>query len=187
MLLLILSIADAEKRDILIELYMGYRVKGLVTAFHFVQNHYTAEEIVEDAYHEIIMNPDALQFDTAERNWPYIEVIIKNKCKNHLRKENRIQFFNDYSGFEDNEQIQHNDLDIAELLSRRELFEKAVNAILALPDIYKDAILLRYDNELSNQEISMLLGISSSAVRVRIHRALAMLQAQLKGGDDNAA
>ena len=78
MLLLILSITDTEKRDILIELYMAYRVKGLVTAFHFVQNHYTAEEIVEDAYHEIIMNPDALQLHNP--NLQYFCLALSHVC-----------------------------------------------------------------------------------------------------------
>jgi RNA polymerase sigma-70 factor (ECF subfamily) len=40
-----------------------------------------------------------------------------------------------------------------------------------LPDTHRDALLLRDLEELPTQEVATLLGISSNAVKIRVHRA----------------
>jgi RNA polymerase sigma-70 factor, ECF subfamily len=57
--------------------------------------------------------------------------------------------------------------------------ERAWSAVMALPDDRRQAVLLRFVNELSAREIGLVMGRSEGAVRVLIHRALATVRSQL--------
>lgn len=53
-----------------------------------------------------------------------------------------------------------------------------------LEPIYREALVLRFQEELSLQEIADVVGASLSTVSSRIYRALAVLRAQLEGGNN---
>lgn len=57
--------------------------------------------------------------------------------------------------------------------------ERAWSAVMDLPDERRQALLLRFVNELSAREIGLVMGRSEGAVRVLIHRALATVRSQL--------
>jgi RNA polymerase sigma-70 factor (ECF subfamily) len=74
-------------------------------------------------------------------------------------------------------------------LEAREVADRIQTALMALPAIYREAFVLRYVEELGCEEISGLLGVKLSAVKVRIHRACRMLRKLLpefamSGGDE---
>jgi RNA polymerase sigma-70 factor (ECF subfamily) len=66
-----------------------------------------------------------------------------------------------------------------EMLERREIREALRNAVAELPDIYRQVFTLRDVEELNIQETAEALGVSTTAVKVRLHRARMMLQKQL--------
>jgi len=66
-----------------------------------------------------------------------------------------------------------------ELLDRKLLGEKARAGLDRLPDIYRDAFVLRDLEELTTAEVAELLGIDAAAVRQRVHRARLMLRGYL--------
>jgi RNA polymerase sigma-70 factor (ECF subfamily) len=68
-----------------------------------------------------------------------------------------------------------------ELLDRKLLAEKARAGLDRLPDIYRDAFVLRDLEELSTAEVAELLEIDAAAVRQRVHRARLMLRGYLGG------
>jgi RNA polymerase sigma-70 factor (ECF subfamily) len=67
----------------------------------------------------------------------------------------------------------------AETLERRELGELLRKAVEGLPEIYRNVVLLRDIEEMDIRETSAALGISEAAVKVRLHRARALLQKEL--------
>jgi RNA polymerase sigma-70 factor (ECF subfamily) len=67
----------------------------------------------------------------------------------------------------------------AEALERKELGELLRKAIADLPEIYRNVILLRDIEEMDGRETAGVLGISEGAVKVRLHRARALLQRNL--------
>lgn len=67
----------------------------------------------------------------------------------------------------------------SEALERREISELVRSAIECLPEIYRNVILLRDIEEMDGRETAAALGISEGAVKVRLHRARAMLQRAL--------
>jgi RNA polymerase sigma-70 factor, ECF subfamily len=66
-----------------------------------------------------------------------------------------------------------------ELLDRKLLAEKARAGLERLPDIYRDAFVLRDLEEMETAEVAEVLGIDAAAVRQRVHRARLMLRGYL--------
>lgn len=66
-----------------------------------------------------------------------------------------------------------------ELLDRQFLAEKARDVIARLPDIYRDAFVLRDLEDLSTADVARILGVEPAAVRQRVHRARLMLRGYL--------
>ena len=61
-----------------------------------------------------------------------------------------------------------------------ETFEKVRNAVKALPARYREAVVLRYLQELEIEEIIKILGISVNTLHVRLNRARKRLKDELK-------
>jgi RNA polymerase sigma-70 factor, ECF subfamily len=66
-----------------------------------------------------------------------------------------------------------------EALERQELGELLRAAIASLPAIYRNVVLLRDIEEMDVRETAQALGITEGAVKVRLHRARALLQREL--------
>jgi len=66
-----------------------------------------------------------------------------------------------------------------EALDRQLLAEKARAGIDLLPDLYREAFVLRDLEELDTGEVASLLGVDAATVRQRVHRARLMLRGYL--------
>jgi RNA polymerase sigma-70 factor, ECF subfamily len=66
-----------------------------------------------------------------------------------------------------------------ELLDRQWLAARATEALARLPDLYRDAFVLRDLEEMSTADTAEALGIAPAAVRQRVHRARLMLRGYL--------
>ena len=59
---------------------------------------------------------------------------------------------------------------------------RVAGALAALEPIYREALLLRFQEELSLDEIAQVAGAPVSTISSRIHRGLAIMRSQLEGG-----
>jgi RNA polymerase sigma-70 factor, ECF subfamily len=66
-----------------------------------------------------------------------------------------------------------------ELLDRQVLAEKARDGIARLPDLYRDAFVLRDLEEMSTSDAARVLGVEPATLRQRVHRARLMLRGYL--------
>jgi RNA polymerase sigma-70 factor (ECF subfamily) len=66
-----------------------------------------------------------------------------------------------------------------ELLDRQLLAGKARAAIARLPDIYRDAFVLRDLEEMSTADVAQVLDVEPATVRQRVHRARLLLRGYL--------
>jgi RNA polymerase sigma-70 factor (ECF subfamily) len=71
-------------------------------------------------------------------------------------------------------------LDLLVELSNADLLESLRNAILALPESYREVIVLCDLQELNYDSAAELLGCPVGTVASRLHRARTMLRAKLK-------
>ncbi len=67
-------------------------------------------------------------------------------------------------------------------MSRRETIHSVQQAILSLPEHYREAVVLCDLNELSYEDAASVLGCSVGTVRSRLHRGRALLIQKLGGG-----
>jgi RNA polymerase sigma-70 factor (ECF subfamily) len=67
-----------------------------------------------------------------------------------------------------------------ELIDRRVLAAKARDGLARLPDLYRDAFVLRDLEEMPTAEVADILGIEPAAVRQRVHRARLLLRGYLQ-------
>jgi RNA polymerase sigma-70 factor (ECF subfamily) len=66
-----------------------------------------------------------------------------------------------------------------EALERKELTALLREAVGKLPEIYRNVVLLRDIEEMDGRETAAVLNITEGAVKVRLHRARALLQREL--------
>jgi RNA polymerase sigma-70 factor (ECF subfamily) len=70
---------------------------------------------------------------------------------------------------------------VEEQLDRHVLAKKAQAAIERLPDLYREAFVLRDLEELSTADVAQVLGVEPATVRQRVHRARLMVRGYLSG------
>jgi RNA polymerase sigma-70 factor, ECF subfamily len=66
-----------------------------------------------------------------------------------------------------------------EMLDRQFLAEKAHAVLARLPDLYRDAFVLRDLEEMTTADVARTLGVEPATVRQRVHRARLMLRGYL--------
>jgi RNA polymerase sigma-70 factor, ECF subfamily len=67
------------------------------------------------------------------------------------------------------------------LAARTEDAERLAHSLQTLEPVYREALVLRFQEDLSLQEISMVVGAPVSTVASRIYRGLATLRPQFEG------
>jgi RNA polymerase sigma-70 factor (ECF subfamily) len=63
-------------------------------------------------------------------------------------------------------------------------FQRLDKALSKMPLTYREAIVLRYHEELSMRDLAAALNISLSAAKMRVSRGLEMLRQMVKGMDN---
>lgn len=157
--------------------------------YSLLKNEAEAEDAAQETVIKVYQNLDKFRGESQFRTW--VLSIARNEGLARLRKiGNRRE---DSLDAETDEQT--GDYTPAILTSWREipadaLEQKELGAILrtaieGLPEIYRNVVLLRDIEEMDIRETAAALGISEASVKVRLHRARALLQRvlapQLKG------
>lgn len=154
-----------------------------------LKNETEAEDAAQETVIKVFQNLHLYRGDAQFRTW--VLSIARNEGLGRLRKLNNRR--EDSLDAETDEQSGDYTPAIltswreipAETLERKELGELLRKAVGGLPEIYRNVVLLRDIEEMDVRETAGALGISEAAVKVRLHRARALLQRalapQLKG------
>lgn len=153
------------------ELVNRYKQSVFSITFRMISNQQEAEDIAQDVF--ITVYQKLYQFDRSKKFSPWIHRIAVNTCINEQRRKKKIiSLAFDESYMDDNYDAKPRIYGNPELIIEREEFKKEVNAALdELNDGYKMVLVLRYQMELSTQEIAEIMGISRENTDVKIHRA----------------
>jgi len=151
--------------------------------FSILRNEAEAEDAAQETVLKIYRNLHLFRGDAQFRTWALS--IARNEALGRLRKaENRREdsldaLTEDQTG-DFTPAILTSWREVpAEALERKELGALLRQAIEGLPAIYRNVVLLRDIEELDVCETAAALDISESAVKVRLHRARALLQRSL--------
>ena len=127
-----------------------------------------AEDITSETFVRAWTAPDAIRVETVKA---YLFTIARNLYLKELRRGGRHSRLDD--GIPD---LAPNPEISAE---RREELGRVLDGLQLLPEVARAALLMRVQNDLPYGEIAAALGLSLTAVKVKIHRARIKL-AQLR-------
>ena len=148
-----------------------------------LRNEAEAEDAAQETAIKVYLNLKNFRGDSQFRTW--VLSIARNEGLGRLRKQGTRREESLDAGTDE----QTGDYTPAILTSWREIPSEALerkelgallrDAIDALPGIYRNVVLLRDIEEMDIRETAGALGITEGAVKVRLHRARALLQRNL--------
>lgn len=151
-------------KERILDKYEQYKTMLFRISFSYLGNKHDCEDVIQEAFIKLCYNAPGFPSDEDEKRW-LIRVTI-NLCKNLL-----LSFWN---------RNRMNIDDMAELAS--EPMDVAVmQNILNLPSKYKMAIYLHYIEGYKISEITKILRIGESAVKMRLKRGRELLKLELEG------
>jgi RNA polymerase sigma-70 factor (ECF subfamily) len=145
-----------------------------------------APDVLQDTFLQVHRHLDAFRGDAKFSTWLYR--IATNAALMHRRSrarrpaESLETFLPDFDGEGRHAQTPEAlrlSSQVEEVLDRQILAEKAREAIERLPDLYREAFVLRDLEELPTSEVAHVLAIEPAAVRQRVHRARLMIRGYL--------
>lgn len=143
-----------------------------------------ADDVSQNVFIQVYKSASRYRVSAKFSTW--IFTIARNLCLNELRRRSRHPAESlDQTSPQDEHQPARQIEDMKtvrppDLVLRGELESKVDEAIAALPENQRTALLLCREEELSYEEITKVLGCSLSATKSLIHRARETLKQQLK-------
>ncbi len=165
--------AVVHDRNALLEQWMQeYGTRIMRLAYLYVKDRQIAEDVAQDVFIKAYRHLDDFRGDSAAYTWLYR--ITVNLCRDRLRSPwwKRLVFPGEMPAAAGGE------LPEEEALStlRNEAIMKRV---LALPDHYREIVVLYYYEDLSTGDIAAITGLPENTVKTRLHRARQQLKETL--------
>jgi len=147
--------------EILIATIQSHERQLHALAVRMLGNHHGADDAVQDAYVRAFRSLDRFRGDSSMATWLYR--ITSNVCLDTIRRRRQVVF-------DPTEEAASRPAagDLAESVTSRTVIS---NALAALPDAQRDALVLTGVIGLDYQEASAVLGIPEGTVASRLHRA----------------
>jgi RNA polymerase sigma-70 factor (ECF subfamily) len=148
-----------------------------------LRNETEAEEAAQETAIKVYLNLHSFRGDSQFRTW--VLSIARNEGLGRLRKaatrrEDSLEAGVDEQAGDYTPAVLTSWREVpSQALERKELGAMLRKAIEGLPEIYRNVVLLRDIEEMDIKETAVALEISEGAVKVRLHRARALLQRDL--------
>jgi RNA polymerase sigma-70 factor (ECF subfamily) len=154
------------------QLYKQYSKAMFNICYRMMNDRSDAEDMLQESFSEAFRRLDSFRFESTFGAW--LKMIVINKCINEIkRKKAQLEFFEDMSPFEDEEDLtdeQETGLSAEKIRKAMEELPKGSRMIFSL------YLLEGYDH----QEISEILNISESNSKTQYMRAKQRIREILK-------
>jgi RNA polymerase sigma-70 factor (ECF subfamily) len=143
------------------------------------------DDLVQETWLRVLEH--GRSYNGRSRFEPWLFTIARNLTMDHLRKRRIFSLDSNADSSNDPQQDRERPSLISsapspfELAARTEEAHRIAHTLESLEPIYREALVLRFQEELSLQEISTVMGVPLTTVSSRIYRALATLRAQMEG------
>jgi len=164
-------------------------------ALHMSGNEGVAEEVTQESFLVLVRDPG--RYDPARASLKaFLYGVARNHTLRAMEKESRFTPFTEpgESAAGDPEssggrafEIASPTADANEDLLRREQIERVRKAVLTLPPVYREAVVLCDLQELSYEEAAHALGCAPGTLRSRLHRGREMLATRLRATERRVA
>jgi len=158
-------------------LYERYQGPIYRFALHMFGDASIAKETTQEVFMQLITNSKA--YDPAKGTVAaYLFGIARNLTRRSLQ-HTRLEVPLEDEDVEGEEVLAANDLTALEELTNSEMLDCLRKAILALPELYREALVLCDLEEMSYAEAAATVGCSPGTIASRLHRARALLKSKL--------
>ncbi len=165
-------------------LVRAYGGRMLAVARRFVRNEEDARDVVQEAFISAFRSIDRFAGEARVSTW--LHRIVVNAALMRLRSRRRVseesieellpRFQEDGHEVRPTHEWRE---DVHASLERDEVRAQVRQCIERLPETYRTVLLLRDIEELDTEEAARLLGVTSNAVKIRLHRARQALRTLL--------
>ncbi|MBH1939271.1 sigma-70 family RNA polymerase sigma factor [Mobilitalea sibirica] len=147
----------------------------LRTAYMYVKDIHTAEDIFQDVFIKVNQKLSTFEGNSSIKTW-IIRITI-NTCKDFLKSawNRRVVPMMEY---QEDAIISDSDYEDVEKQDTNDLIK---NAVLSLPAKYRDVVLCVYFQEMSVSEAAQALSIAEGTAKSRLSRARQKLKQLLEG------
>ena len=172
------------------DLVKRYEQKLYNFSLRMCRNPSDAEDMIQDTFLNVFRYLKNFRYETKFKNWLYkvaASTCLKKRRKSKFAPDKELSL-DEFLPNEEAEKPEHVPewamLPLDKLLNE-ELFGVINKTILTLPKKYRLVIVLRDIEGFSTAETAQILNLSSSNVKVRLHRARLYLRDKLKGYFEN--
>lgn len=175
----------AGERQLFHDLIRPYERGAFILAYSVLRDKEDAEEAVQQAMLNIFSRLS--QLDDVERFKQWAMRVVENEAK-MIRRRRRQHLYEpiDDSAADTSEEKPFRPRQFADwrdlpsdVVEQKEVRESIWKALGELSDIYREVFVLRDIQHLDVAETAQVLGISESAVKIRLHRARLMMRESL--------
>lgn len=157
----------------------------LALAERLLRDRGLAEDVVQESFIRALKGLDGFEGRSSLKSW--LHRITVNTALSKLRQLKRLaeqpidEHLPEFDRFECRVELPWSHLaSVEDVMESDDLRRRVHETIGALPDSYRMVLQLRDIEEYDTSEVAMLLGISASNVKVRLHRARAALKKLLE-------
>lgn len=143
-------------------------------AFLYLKDAHLAEDAVQETFIKVYRSYNTFRGDSSEKTW--MMRIAINICKDMLKQPWRKHV---------DETAVLDEIAVVSIPDSTD-YNGLMIEIMKLPPKYKEIVLLHYYQDIKTSEIAAMFEIPLGTVLVRLKRARAMLEKNLKGWYDNA-
>ena len=149
-------------------------------ACRFLNDQSEAEDVTQEAFIRVFKAAATYSPQAKFTTWLY--TIVKNLCFNAIRRGRSVVIVS--AEEETIPEMSSENPDPAEMIDRERLKLRIRGAVNALPENMRIAVILHKFHDLQYDEIAEILGCSENAVKLRVHRAKAILANSLSAFSD---
>ena len=166
----------AGERAAYVALVEEYKIPAFNLAYRMTGTSRDAEDLAQDIFLRIF---DSLsRFDTSRKFYPWFYTIALNVIRNHLkaaaRTRARMTVFQ--------KEPRDTGADPERLLAREQELERMGECVAKLPVELREAVALRFYQDLAFRDVAEVLDVSLGAAKMRVYRGLEKLKQLLEDG-----
>lgn len=166
---------EQEKR--LEEIFRMHQKGMLRYAYSLIQDEAAAEDIIQEVFIKVAGCMDQIEEAESSHTHNFLFKIVRNCSIDYMRRMKK-EWKQTCSLDED--MVVVYDEDVLEIICDSESKRFLREEIGKLKKVYREVLIMKYEQEMSDEEIASKLHISTVNVRIRIHRAKKALSKVIK-------
>ena len=156
-----------QHEEVFIQLIREQKERFYLLAYSYTKNEQDALDVVQDSIQKAMLSLDRLEHVNYMKSWFY-KIVVRTAI-DFLRKHNRLQIT-------DNDTLQYL------TPAQEDVYEDVdlEHALEALPQMYREVVILHYFEDLKLADVADILDIKLSTAKSRLYKALKLLKIQLQ-------